>query len=62
MSGQPTERLRLEPAGPVNAADLWLVHNDDEVAYWYGGKLTLEQAQQRAELMGESWRLHGVHK
>jgi RimJ/RimL family protein N-acetyltransferase len=26
--GRFTMRLRLEPAGPANAADLWLVHND----------------------------------
>jgi hypothetical protein len=23
-------RLRLEPVGPANAPDLWLVHNDDD--------------------------------
>ena len=28
---QLTERLRLEPVGPGNAADLWLVHGDDAV-------------------------------
>jgi glyceraldehyde-3-phosphate dehydrogenase/erythrose-4-phosphate dehydrogenase len=22
-------------SGPANARDLWLVHNDDEVASWY---------------------------
>ena len=58
-----TARLRLEPVGPANAADLWRVHNDDEVSYWYGNdRPSLEQAEQRAELMGESWRLHRVHK
>ena len=32
-----TARLRLEPVGPANARDLWLVHSDDEVAHWYDG-------------------------
>ncbi|GAB3413812.1 GNAT family N-acetyltransferase [Flindersiella endophytica] len=58
-----TERLRLEPIGPANAADLWLVHNDDKVSYWYDNeKPTVAQARQWAESIGESWRLHGVHK
>ena len=58
-----TTRLRLEPVGPANAADLWLVHNDDEVSYWYGEeKPSLKEAQRRAAFMGESWRSHGVHK
>jgi RimJ/RimL family protein N-acetyltransferase len=58
-----TKRLRLEPVGPANAADLWLVHNDDQVARWYDdGKPSRAQANQRAAFMGESWRRHGVHK
>jgi RimJ/RimL family protein N-acetyltransferase len=58
-----TTRLRLEPAGPANARDLWLVHNDDEVAYWYDNqKPNLGQAEQWAGFMGDSWRHHGVHK
>jgi RimJ/RimL family protein N-acetyltransferase len=58
-----TRRLRLEPIGPANAADLWFVHNDDQVSYWYGNeKPSLEQAEQWARFMGDSWRLHGVHK
>src|SRR5882757_2968483 len=58
-----TARLRLEPVGPANARDLWLVHNDDEVARWYDGwKPSLQEAEQRAAFMGDSWRLHGVHK
>jgi RimJ/RimL family protein N-acetyltransferase len=61
--GRFTTRLRLEPVGPANAADLWLVHNDAEVWPWYGTqKPSLDQAQQWATFMGESWRLHGVHK
>jgi RimJ/RimL family protein N-acetyltransferase len=39
------------------------VHNDDQVSYWYGNdKPSLEQAEARARFMGDSWRLHGVHK
>jgi RimJ/RimL family protein N-acetyltransferase len=62
-SSRFTMRLRLEPAGPANAADLWRVHADDEVWPWYGNeKPSLEQTQRWAESMGDSWRLHGVHK
>jgi RimJ/RimL family protein N-acetyltransferase len=58
-----TRRLRLEPVGPVNARDLWLVHSDDDVWPWYGDeKPSLEQARQQARSMSESWHLHGVHK
>jgi RimJ/RimL family protein N-acetyltransferase len=58
-----TARLRLEPVGPANAADLWLVHSDDAVWRWYEDeKPSLEQAQQRATSMADSWRFHGVHK
>ncbi len=58
-----TMRLRLEPVGPGNAAELWRVHNDDEVSRWYDDeKPRREQAEQWAKFMGQSWRLHGVHK
>jgi RimJ/RimL family protein N-acetyltransferase len=58
-----TMRLRLEPVGPANAADLWSVHDDAEVWPWYGNeKSSFEQAEQWAKLMGDSWRFHGVHK
>lgn len=47
----------------ANARDLWLVHNDDDVAPWYDGwKPSVEEAEEQAAFMGESWRLHGVHK
>jgi RimJ/RimL family protein N-acetyltransferase len=58
-----TMRLRLEPVGPANAADLWLVRSDDEVWPWYGDKKpSLEQAERSAKFMGDSWHVHGVHK
>ena len=56
-------RLRLEPVGPGKAPDLWLLHSEDEVSYWYGEeKPSLQQAEQRAAFMGDAWRFHGVHK
>ena len=58
-----TTRLRLEPVGPASAADLWRVHNDDEVSRWYDNeKPSRQQADQWAAFMSESWRCHGVHK
>lgn len=58
-----TPRLRLVPAGPGNAADLWLVHNDDAVVPWYDGwRPSRQEARERADLMAEGWRRHGVHK
>ncbi|ACQ81964.1 hypothetical protein Bcav_3722 [Beutenbergia cavernae DSM 12333] len=56
-----TPRLRLEPVGPANAADLWLVH--DEVSRWYGtDRPSREDVEQWAASWGEAWRVHGVHK
>ena len=58
-----TRRLRLVPVGAANADDLWLVHSDDEVLTWYGNdKPTRAHMEHEAMSMGESWRLHGVHK
>jgi RimJ/RimL family protein N-acetyltransferase len=58
-----TRRLLLKPVGPADAADLWLVQSDDSVWPWNGSaRPGLEQAREQAEFMGESWRLHGVHK
>ena len=58
-----TARLRLEPVGPDDARDLWLVHDDDEVARWYDGRRpSLAEMEQQARLMDDAWRFHGVHK
>ncbi len=58
-----TPRLRLVPIGPDNAADLWLVHDDDAVVPWYDGwRPSRDEADERARGIAESWRLHGVHK
>ena len=58
-----TPRLRLEPADTANAADLWRVHADEAVWRWYGTERpSLERARQWAKAMGDSWRLHGIHK
>lgn len=58
-----TPRLRLEPVGPARAHDLWLVHSEPEVARWYDGwDPTPQAAAQHAQVMGDAWRRHGVHK
>lgn len=58
-----TDRLRLVPIGPTNAADFHCVHNDESVAPWYDGWCpTVDEAEDRAREIAESWRLHGVHK
>ncbi len=58
-----TPRLRLEPVGPANARDLWLVHHDDGVWPWYEAQRpSLQEVERRAAAMGEAWRFHGVHK
>ena len=58
-----TDRLRLEPITARHARDLWIIHNDEEVARWYGGsKPTGQEARQRAEAMSSSWRAFGFHK
>lgn len=58
-----TTRLRLVPIGPDNAADYWLVHNDDAVVRWYDGwRPTRREADDRARSIATSWRLHRVHK
>ena len=63
MSSRFTARLRLEPVGPANARDLWIVHNDEQVAGWYDhDRPSLEEAERRAAQMADSWRRHGVHK
>lgn len=58
-----TSRLRLEPAGSAHLDELRLVLQDDAVWPWYGTeKPTSEEVERQADEMGESWRLHGVHK
>ncbi|MEV6842413.1 GNAT family N-acetyltransferase [Actinoplanes sp. NPDC051411] len=61
--GRVTARLRLVPAGPGNARDLWLVQSDDAVWPWYSPEMPgWAQVEESARAMGESWRRHGVHK
>lgn len=58
-----TPRLRLVPIGLGNAADFWLVHNDEAVVPWYDGwRPSRQDAEKAAGWIAESWRLHGVHK
>lgn len=65
MTGQVvTARLRLEPITVEHAQDLWTIHNDDEVARWYGDwKPTPQEALEWATFMSSySWQAFGVHK
>ena len=56
-----TPRLRLVPIGPDNAADLWLLHNDNAVGLWYDcWRPSRHEADDHARRIAESWRLHGV--
>jgi RimJ/RimL family protein N-acetyltransferase len=57
-----TDRLRLEPIGPVHAEDLWRLHQDAAVAEWWGGRWTLDTARRNAATFGEAWRTDRVHK
>lgn len=57
-----TERLRLVPVGPALAHDLWLLHQDPVISYWYAGAWSREEAQRRAVAMGLGWRTDGVGK
>lgn len=57
-----TERLRLEPIGPEHADDLWLLHRDDAVAAWHGGRWTVADARRNAAGWGAAWEADGVHK
>jgi RimJ/RimL family protein N-acetyltransferase len=58
-----TPRLRLEPIGPENARDLYLVHRDDAVWTWYEAEPpTLEEVEEWAATRGDAWRYQGVHK
>jgi len=57
-----TERLRLEPIRDELADDLWRVHQDDAVAYWYAGPFSLEEAAERARDWGQAWASGDVAK
>lgn len=62
-NGRLTTRLRLEPAVSARAADLWIVQSDDNVWPWYSSQApNRAEVERQAEHMGDSWRLHGVHK
>ncbi|WP_203660040.1 GNAT family N-acetyltransferase [Actinocatenispora rupis] len=57
-----TDRLRLLPIGPDLAGDLWLAHQDDDVARWYAGRWSRDEAERAAAAMGRAWHDDGVHK
>ena len=60
--GRLTERLRLEPGDPRHAEDLWRLHQHGDVAFWHGGRWTLEKAHRRATAMARAWETDGVGK
>lgn len=57
-----TSRLRLKPAQPVDADDLWRVHNDPGVARWNAGTWSDAAARARAAEWARAWRVDGAHK
>lgn len=58
-----TPRLRLEPIGPENADDLFLVHRDDAVWPWYEAEPpSRAEVEEWAATRGDAWRFQGVHK
>jgi RimJ/RimL family protein N-acetyltransferase len=57
-----TDRLRLTPVGPEHAADLWRLTQDEAVAAWHGGRLTMAEAGRAAAAMAGGWAAEGVGK
>ncbi|MEQ4204932.1 GNAT family N-acetyltransferase [Actinopolymorpha sp. B9G3] len=57
-----TERLRLEPVGPGHTDDLVRLHDDANVAFWYAGRWSTDEARRCAVRMGEAWEADGVCK
>jgi RimJ/RimL family protein N-acetyltransferase len=57
-----TARLRLEPAAPGHAGDLWRLHQDEAVAAWWGGLWSREDADGYAAAMARAWAEDGVGK
>lgn len=57
-----TDRLRLEPAGPEHAGDLFRLHHDDAVAAWHGTRLSVESARRWAARGQRLWDAEGVDK
>ncbi|SHM71178.1 GNAT family N-acetyltransferase [Cryptosporangium aurantiacum] len=50
-----TPRLRLEPISPRHAHELWLLHQDDHIATWYGGTWSRQTAADAARTWGQGW-------
>lgn len=57
-----TDRLRLEPIGPEHADDLWRLHHYPDVAAWYDGVWSLDQARASAAERARQWDTDGVQK
>lgn len=56
-----TERLRLEPIGAEHAHDLWVLHQDPDVAGYWGG-WSREHARTFATFCEQAWNVEGVSK
>jgi RimJ/RimL family protein N-acetyltransferase len=57
-----TGRLRLEPVGPEHTAEIVRLYGDPDVAFWYGGGWSVDEAQRYATRMGQAWEDLGVGK
>jgi [ribosomal protein S5]-alanine N-acetyltransferase len=57
-----TERLRLEPVSIAHAGDLFVLHNDPNVARWYDRPWTEADAEERARYYADGWARDGASK
>jgi RimJ/RimL family protein N-acetyltransferase len=57
-----TDRLRLEPVGPEHTDDLVRLYDDPDVAFWYGGRWSVDVARRYANRMSQAWEADGVGK
>jgi RimJ/RimL family protein N-acetyltransferase len=57
-----TDRLRLEPVGVEHTDDLVRLYDDPEVALWYGGRWSVDEARRNATRMSRAWEVDGVSK
>lgn len=57
-----TDRLRLEPIGAADADELWRLHQDRGIAWWYGGSWTADRARTTAADMGSAWERDGTSR
>jgi RimJ/RimL family protein N-acetyltransferase len=56
------DRPRLSPLGPWHAVICGVLHCDEAVATWYGGRRTASMAQAWAARAARAWERDGVHE